>query len=217
MCSTPIEPKLFAEFENFKNFPIYSAAPSMTSLTIEDHSAIGRLLRAFAEFEDCLFLFICALSKLNESQGDAILSKNGYAQMLKIARQLAGFRDDAASKVWDAVFTPGLARITDVRNAITHGVYLGKSTDGGIVFLTNGSVGSTPKDYGNVSYTLHPHSLIAMAASLENHLPSVIAAFQIGPLRDRRYKLHPLPHPKAPPPPPHAKRRPPRLPSTGQS
>ena len=141
------------------------------------------------------------------------MAKSGFSGLLRISKQLSGLRDDAASKVWAAVFTPGIEKITDVRNAVAHGAYLGKTKNGGMVFLTGTSVGSTPKDYGNVSYTLRPSSLIAMAKSLEDSILTLVAICKVEPSRERRYKLHPHPHPKAPPPPARARRKPPRLPS----
>ena len=57
MVLSPVASRLFAEFENFKNYPTTSRRPTLSQMTDEDNAAIGRLIRAFAEFEDCAFLF----------------------------------------------------------------------------------------------------------------------------------------------------------------
>lgn len=100
--------------------------------------AIGRLIRAFAEFEELATLTIGAHAKINQSQSVIVLGKAGLATRLKMAEHLAKLAGSDHLDRFKAVFdTVGFRDLHQCRNAVAHGVLLGVDDDGMLAFLTD--------------------------------------------------------------------------------
>ena len=173
---------------------------SLEPITDGEHIQIGRLVRAWAEIEDCLTLFIFGVSGLTETQGNSLLARTGWTRKLDIAEKLSEVGPLGATEAFKSVFDTGLNKIGKVRNAIAHGVYLGRRPDGAICFLTSDEVGPV-EDGGRLMavYALNRSAIQDMADALVTLLLDVASALQIVELRTARYKQSPRAHPKSQP------------------
>ena len=190
--------KLFESFATSTTYSGKSGQIHADPIRDEEHVQISRIVRAWAEVEDCLNLFICALAKITESQGLALLSKSGWSRKLDIARGLAELREDQAVEALEMVFTTGLSKIGKARNTVAHGVYLGRRDDGAMCFLTSDEIKGSEGPQRLVSvrnYNLQ--GLLEIADALEHSLPSMVSILQIEELREPRYTQSLRAHPKA--------------------
>lgn len=100
--------------------------------------SIGRLVRAFADYEEITNLFIAGLTKLTQSQALILLGRAGIANRLKMAEHLAkitpGEHLDRFKKAFDTDF---FRDAHQCRNATAHGTYLGMDDEGFVAFLTD--------------------------------------------------------------------------------
>lgn len=98
--------------------------------------AIGRLVRACAEIEDMVDLFIGGLAELNEGKVSILLGRTAITRRIEIAESLAMLRDDDALKIHKKAFNEGYYDTIDCRNAVAHGTLMGADADGRLYFLT---------------------------------------------------------------------------------
>jgi hypothetical protein len=100
--------------------------------------AIGRLIRAFAEYEEILTLFIGALGKLNSSQLVILLGRTALTRKMDMAENLAKIAGGEHFHRYDATFnTPSFSDWHLCRNAVAHGILLGVDHEGYLAFLTD--------------------------------------------------------------------------------
>ena len=168
-------------------------------LTVPVLTAIGRLVRACAEIEDLVDLFIAKLAELSETKMTILLGRTAVTRRIEIAEQLAAIRTDGALKVHAAIFNEGYYDVIDCRNAVAHGTLLGKSTDGMLYFLTSNT--SKPKDQRSRRFTFGyaPKTIIAFAQYAEQLVPHFEQALKVQDMRAERLQRPLSPHPKAQP------------------
>jgi len=106
------------------NYP--SAPPNVENRPIDNevHSAIGRLIRGIADFEECVDCFIFNLLGIREDRAAILLGKTTLSKKIEICGNLADTRDDAASEVCKQVFTKGIKFAIKARNVLAHGSFM---------------------------------------------------------------------------------------------
>jgi hypothetical protein len=178
---------------------IYSSEPSKlkrAKLTQPVLLAIGRLVRAMAEIEDMVDLFICNLADLSETKTTILLGRTAVTRRLEIAEALAATRNDAALAIYKAAFTDYYFDLVDCRNAVAHGTLLGKNQRGELCFLTS----NQSKPHGETARRLvlsyRPEHIIAHAKAAEEELPQFEQLLQVEALRAERLQRPLAPHPK---------------------
>lgn len=101
-------------------------------------AGIGRMVRAFAEFEELLTLFIGALAKLNQSQLVIILGRAALTRQMDMAENLAKIAGGKHLESYNATFnTTHFRDWHTCRNAVAHGTLLGVDDEGYLAFLTD--------------------------------------------------------------------------------
>lgn len=161
--------------------------------------AIGRIIRATAEIEDILELFIGALANLSESQACIFLGRSPISRKLEIAEALAKIRPDKALATYQEAFPDAFRDVLDCRNAVAHGVLIGISEEGEYAFLTTPS--GQVKDGSSmrivISYSAATISNIAGRA--EAMIPYLEERLKVETQRAERLQRPLEPHPKAQP------------------
>jgi hypothetical protein len=161
---------------------------TLTQAALDDRTllAIGRIIRACAEIEDTINLFICNLANISESTMVVLLGQTPISKRVEIAQYLAKMRPDEASKAAEHVFTDAFFSLLHCRNTVAHGVLLGRTQDGSWAFLTSRTqppiVGSAFQE----ALVYSPKSLGEFAATAEQAIPRLEQFLRIeGPRRSR--------------------------------
>ena len=167
-----------------------------TELPVAVMLAVGRLVRAVAEMEDILDLFIGSLAQLSESRTTIMLGRTAISKKLEIALDLAKTRDDAALGHFKAAFDQTFLDIIECRNVVAHGKLLGETKEGFAFLTTNpGPVREDSKIRIVVSYA--GKTIEALAALAEIRVPEMEAFLQVADQRAERLLRPLLPHSKA--------------------
>ena len=173
-----------------------SAEIRATTLPKAVMSSIGELIRAFAEIEDSLNIYIYDLAKTPEAAAIIMVGRTPMSQKNKIAEALSSLHDDKTIDLTKRLFLgPELAEAKLCRNAVAHGVLLGEWGDApNYAFLTDKSLDAVSYYMRRevVSYdadTVRHHA--NYAAHWSKHISEVLG---LGPLREKRLRQPLLPH-----------------------
>lgn len=102
---------------------------------------IGQLVRAFAEIEDIISLYLYKLANVSESCGCVMLGRTPISVRISQLAYLASLHGDEAVQLHKARFTPEFFDALKCRNVVAHGVLLGRANIGerdlGWAFMTN--------------------------------------------------------------------------------
>jgi hypothetical protein len=101
-----------------------------------EFTAIGRIIRACADIEDLITLSISTLMRTEEGCTVVALGQTAISKKLAIANYLAGIRAGDLPARYNRCFDTDFKEIIACRNAIAHGVMLGKWANGRWAFLT---------------------------------------------------------------------------------
>ena len=159
--------------------------------------SIGRLVRAFAEIEDIVDLFICNLTEMSESKVTVILGRSAMRKKLEIAEQLARMRSDDALKIYNAIFDTAFDDALECRNTVAHGILLGVAKGGEIAFLTAPSGKVEGEAAIRIVISYHPKAIQSKAIVSEAAIPKMIEALQVQGQREERLQRPLAPHPKS--------------------
>jgi len=189
-----------------------------TKLSESTLTEIGRLVRAFAEIEDLITLYICNLAELSESRASILLGRTAITRRLAMAAYLAKTTGPEITALHAQLFNAGFEECLLCRNTVAHGVLVGLTDENRFAFLTD----KTEDPLGDsairivISYT---HEDIKIYADLaESAIPIITYNLKLETLRDRRLQQSLLPHRKGripksgkgsqkPPPPPSPAKR----------
>lgn len=97
---------------------------------------IGQLVRAFAEIEDLVTLYICGLAEITESRALVLLGRSTISTKIEIAQYLAKMTGKNITETHKAIFNADFFEVQKARNAVAHGALLGVTGDGFYAFLT---------------------------------------------------------------------------------
>lgn len=137
-------------------------------------ASIGRLVRAFAEIEELVTLFIGALAKLNQSELVIVLGRAALSRRIEMAVDLAKLDGGQHARKFIESFKSSEFRDMHVcRNAVAHGTLMGVDDDGMLAFLTD----KTDSPLGNSSVQLvacyHPKTIKALSEAAANSIEPV--------------------------------------------
>lgn len=158
---------------------------------------IGRLVRACAEIEDIVDLFISNLAEISEIRMAILLGKTAITRRITIAEQLAATRKDAASKVCSALFDEPYRDAIDCRNAVAHGSLLGSCPSGLFYFLTSHLGGSSEQTTSRQVFAYAPHAIAEHAITAVHLVEKFEQLAKVGASRAERLQQPLAPHPKA--------------------
>ncbi len=182
--------------------PVYGdKAIGVTPAALDNRAllAIARLVRACAELEDLVNLFICNLAEISESRMTVLLGKSAISKRVEIAEYLAKMGTTEAQELATWAFNEGFWNTFRCRNDVAHGVLLGKNEDGAWSFLTAKT--EAPEGPSAIqivsSYTLD--FLKAMASAAEAAIPQLEERLKLKELRQARHGWPLAPHRKAQP------------------
>lgn len=148
--------------------------------------AIGRIVRACAELEDMLTLFICNLAEISEGKALIMLGRTPFSARSNIAHYLAKMNSQQALEIYRRTFESSVKNGVECRNAVAHGILLGLNQNGEYGFLTS----KTSEPEGSAAIQLvacySTKTLQSIADALEVRLPSFENILKIGSLRDKR-------------------------------
>lgn len=178
----------------------------------ESYAHIGRMIRAFAEIEDIVTLYICKLAGISESTGQVLLGRMPLSARIAAARYLAKTKNPKIVALHDQIFDARFSESNRLRNAFAHGVLLGVSDDGYYAFRTTDTVEPDSETAKLTVIRAHPKTIKGYADDAVNTVPKIAKALQLDAFRQTRHERPLADHPKRrPQPTKKAKRqRPPR-------
>ncbi|WP_156029827.1 hypothetical protein [Sphingomonas sp. URHD0057] len=101
-----------------------------------EYQAIGRVVRACAEIEELITMFIAEQARITDGTVAILLGQTALSKKLSIANYLAAARGPEIRAQYENCITPMFKEIIQCRNAVVHGQLLGKSEDGHWAFLS---------------------------------------------------------------------------------
>ena len=149
--------------------------------------AIGRIVRACAEWEDMLKLYIFDLAGVSQSVGVVMLGRTPFSTLTTMAQYLSKMAGEDSLKSYKFVFESSLKNAIACRNAVCHGVFLGIDQSGHYGFLTT----KTAEPENGVSVQLvenySEQTLAAIADAITSSLPVIERELNVGPSRQKRF------------------------------
>jgi hypothetical protein len=177
----------------------YSSEPThlkKAKLTKPLLAAIGKLVRAMADFVDMVDLHICNLASLSESQSIVLLGRTAVTRRLEIAEALAAMRTDGALDLHRRVFGSVYNDLVPCRNAVAHGALIGKSEAGRLHFLSTPQRQFRPEQACRTVVSYLPSEIIGNAEVAEKAVPHFEQLLQVEELRAERLRKPLEPHAK---------------------
>lgn len=170
-----------------------------TKLPAKVLTDIGRLIRAFAEIEDLITLYICNLAEINQSRALVLLGKAAITRRLEMAEYLAQMTGPEITAEHGKIFNSGFRDALECRNCAAHGVLLGKTSDGRYAFLTDKTAPTSNESAIQIAITYDAESISAYAVVAERAIPQIEKRLKLQELRAERRQRPLLPHRKAQP------------------
>jgi hypothetical protein len=164
--------------------PLIDVAPAVLSKPA--FAAIGRIVRACADLEDVLNLWICKLSGITEAQSTALLGRSPISTKLAIAEGLAKLCREGEIELHKLVFDSNMTRLLGCRNAVAHGTLVGKTKQGRYVFRTAHTLGYDRDSVAVRAEAYDTKTLAAIARISENRIAAMSGVLGLGSLRRRR-------------------------------
>lgn len=160
-------------------------------------ASVGKLMRAFAEIEEILSLFICALAKLNQSQSVILLGRAPLSKKLAMAEQLAAIAGGQHLARYSACFD--IAEFKDAhtcRNIMAHGILLGLDSEGMLAFLTDKTDAPEGPSAIQLVASYSPATIAGWANWAANNIEPIASALGLRSWLKRHQPQALLPHRK---------------------
>lgn len=170
-----------------------------TKLPVKTLTAVGRLIRAFAEIEDMVTLYICNLAEINESRAVVLLGKTAITRRLEMAQYLAQMTGKKITALHSQIWNDGFRAAMTCRNTVAHGVLLGRAPDKRYAFLTAKTEPPTGKSAIQVTVSYRHEDIAAYAKFAEDAIPLIEKHLKLQALRQARLRKPLLPHRKSQP------------------
>jgi hypothetical protein len=177
----------------------YSAEPATLKPAILSDAAllaIGRLVRATAEIEDMILLFICGLANITETQAFIMVGRTPVSRLVEIAGQLASIRPDAALKAHKLAFNDTYNDVVNCRNSVAHGSLLGEDENGRFYFQSSNQLPPVDLQIRRLVHSYSEDEIIRCGLIAEQLLPRLEQLLQVSDLREERLQQAMQPHPK---------------------
>lgn len=169
---------------------IYSDTPASVKpckLKQKELAYIGRVIRAVAEIEDLIGLFILRLSRMGESAAVVLLGRTQLSRKLEMARYLSAVDGPVAAKLYkDHFASDGFQDLIDCRNAVAHGILIGVTTDKRYCFLTAKTSPPDPSSAYQLVLSYRSQDLQEHARYAEEMVPAIEDNLQLRPWREQR-------------------------------
>jgi hypothetical protein len=183
--------------------PTYSAKASSIrpyKLTNDQLTAMGRLIRAFAEIEDIVNLRIALLARTSTANVAIFLGRAGLANRLKILKLLSEGEGLQAEELFAQTFdNPAFLDLHSARNTLAHGRLLGLDEAGRITFQVIEPSAIDSDAVHLTAYAYSPELLADLAQRAEGLIPQMETDFGLTALRETRRAQALGPHSKAQP------------------
>jgi hypothetical protein len=158
--------------------------------------SIGRLVRAFAEIEDLINLFISRLANISESKTIVLLGRTPISRKLEIAMYLATMAGPNSVTLHKFIFDSSFLECQKCRNAVAHGILLGKTEDNRFAFLTAETLEPTGSSAIQTVISFKKKDIAVYARHAEQAVPQIEKLLQLSPLREKRLQQPLEPHRK---------------------
>lgn len=168
------------------------------SLTEDDHRGIGRLVRACAEIEDIINLYLCQLADIPEGMAILLLGRLPTSARLKLIEALATANGDKHRQLYREAFDNDHYRaIVKCRNTVAHGQLLGLTDAGEIAFQTHETQGIDDIKLYTTVVAFIPGTFSGLADKAEAIIPQMEEEFGLKALRETRRTPTLSPHTKS--------------------
>lgn len=98
---------------------------------------VGRIIRAVAEIEDIVTLYLSTLAKLSEGHAIILFGRDGYVKKVDLARRFATAHGQEKLDEFKAhLENDAIKNVIEMRNVLAHGSFLGRTDDGRWAFRT---------------------------------------------------------------------------------
>jgi hypothetical protein len=145
--------------------------------------AIAQIVRASADLEDVINLWICKLTKLSQSKATVILGRSNISTKLEIAEALANICGEI--ELHKIIFDQNMANLLRCRNAVAHGHYIGKAKSGWI-FSTSVTLGYEGDQVAKRAEAYSTRTLATVASVSAGRIALMDDILGLKPLRDKR-------------------------------
>lgn len=157
------------------------------TLTDRELLGIGRLIRACAEIEDIINLYLCELADLPEGAAIILLGRLPASARLKIIETFSVAKGSESVRLFREAFGNDSYRdIVKARNTVAHGWLLGLTDRDEIAFqvqethgVNQSKIMATVNGYGHQDFE-------NLARAAEKVIPQLEAALGLGALREKR-------------------------------
>ena len=178
---------------------IYSSkSQELQPATIDDATLlqIGKLIRATAEIEDLVTLYICNLAEINASKAVILLGRTAVTRRLEIAEYLASMIGPHVTQLHKDNFNAVFGEVLSCRNAVAHGVLMGIDSGGRYAFLTSKTAETTVASAIQIVESYLPSDIKEFARVAEESIPILETNLKLRPLRAERLRRPLAPHRK---------------------
>lgn len=158
--------------------------------------AIGRIVRACADIEDCVNLFICNLAEINESRMVAMLGRTPISKRVEIAEYLAKMNTQQAQELAEWAFNDDFWNTLRCRNVVAHGHLLGMNEEGLWSFITAQTELPEGPSARQLAVSYSTPYLEAVADAAEKAIPLLEDRLKLKDQRQERYGRPLSPHRK---------------------
>ena len=188
-----------------KSYP--TAMPDVTIAPISDPTIfenMGRLLRACADFETLLDIYIRRLCNIPKAEYDFLIGKTPVSAKISTAVSLAAIRGETDNI--RGVFSTELEDIIDCRNTLAHGSYQGLVNGLWPIYGVSRHTTQDKVRKGGTSIC-YPADLVRQYADFLNEkIPIFAKAFRVESSPDKFEPPCLFPHPKSQPQRPQSKK-----------
>lgn len=160
------------------------------ALNADELVVIGRIVRASADLEDCLNLWICKLMRCDEAASAVILGRSNISTKIAIAKGLAQMHGKGAHELHEAAFGSPVDQLLSCRNAVAHGAFAGDTDDGYMLFVTNVNVGYKEANLERRADAYNVSNLEVIALGAERLVGRLDDRLGLGALRKKRLWQH---------------------------
>jgi hypothetical protein len=165
-------------------------------LPAETLTAIGQLVRACAEIEDLVTLYISDLTSMDVGQTIVLLGRTASRNRLSVAEYLAG--QLGKSKLHKSIFNNAFEEIIACRNVVAHGTLLGMTPSGKFAFLSAKTLRPTDDAVLQAAFAYSPSEIAFSAKSAERKTAQIETRLKLQALRQKRLEQPLGAHPNSP-------------------
>jgi hypothetical protein len=166
--------------------------------------SIAKLIRAWAEIEYIVELYLEDITSLNGSELLLLLGRMPISSKMALAAKLAKLKGKRAYKRYEEAFVPPstaadyFSLSLKYRNVVAHGRYVGIDGEGKYCFLTKDIIEYTKGRADTEAHAFLPYTLERMALFSEGLPALLISCLKLESLHEKSTPRLLGPHPKAP-------------------